>query len=51
MSTTVDMFLNQVVLTGSIPFAVTLPSEPESIEMTKMRIEEIHDKIQKGYES
>ena len=51
MSTAVDMFLNQIVLTGGIPFAVTLPSASESIDMTKMSIDEIHDKIQKGYES
>lgn len=31
MSTAVDMFLNQIVLTGGIPFAITLPSAPESI--------------------
>ena len=51
MSTAVDMFPNQIVLTGGIPFAVTLPSAPESIDTTKMSTEEIHDKIQKGYES
>jgi addiction module antitoxin, relB/dinJ family len=51
MSTAVDMFLNQIVLTGGNPFAVTLPSASESIDMTKMSIGEIHDKIQKGYES
>jgi len=51
MSTSVDMFPNQVVLTGDIPFAITLPSAPESIDMTKMSTDEIHDKIQKGYES
>ena len=51
MSAAVDMFLNQIVLTGGIPFAITLPSAPESIDMTKMSIDEIHDKIQRGYES
>jgi addiction module antitoxin, relB/dinJ family len=51
MSTAVDMFLNQVVLTGGIPFAITLPSAPESIATTKMSTKEIHDKIQKGYDS
>lgn len=51
MYTAVDMFLNQVVLTGSIPFAVTLPSAPESMNTTKMSLNEIHDKLQKGYES
>ena len=51
MSTAVDMFLNQIVLVGGIPFAVTLPGAPESIDATKMNEEQIHDKIQKGYES
>ena len=51
MSTAVDMFLNQIVLTGGILFAITLPSAPESIDTTKMSLDEIHDKIQKGYES
>lgn len=51
MSSAVDMFLNQIVLTGGIPFAITLPSAPESIDITKMSIDEIHDKIQKGYEA
>lgn len=51
MSSAVDMFLNQIVLTGGIPFAITLPSALESIDITKMSIDEIHDKMQKGYES
>ena len=51
MSTAVDMFLNQIVLVGGIPFSVTLPNAPESIDMTKMSEDQIHDKIQRGYES
>ena len=51
MSTAVDMFLNQIVLTGGIPFSVALPSAPESIDATRMSTNEIHDKIQRGYES
>ena len=51
MSTAVDMFLNQIVLTGGIPFTVTLPNATQSIDTTAMSSEEIHDKIQKGYES
>ena len=51
MSTAVDMFLNQVVLVGGIPFAVTLPKAPDSIDATKMNEEEIHAKIQKGYDA
>ncbi len=49
MSTAVDMFLNQVVLVGGIPFSVTIPSAPESIDVTRMSEEQIHSKIQRGY--
>ena len=51
MSTAVDMFLNQIVLVGGIPFSVTLPNAPDSIDMTKMSEDKIHTKIQRGYES
>ncbi len=51
MSTAVDMFLNQIVLVGGIPFSVTLPNAPESIDASKMSEEQIHAKIQRGYES
>ena len=51
MSTAVDMFLNQIVLVGGIPFAVTLPNAPERIDAAGMSYEQIHAKIQRGYES
>ncbi len=51
MSTAVDMFLNQVVLRGGIPFSVTLSNVPESIDAAKMSESQIHAKLQKGYES
>lgn len=51
MSTAVDMFLNQIVLVGGIPFALTLPNAPESIDAAKMSEDQIHAKIQRGYES
>ncbi len=51
MSTAVDMFLNQIVLVGGIPFSVTLPGAPESIDTSRMSEEQIHMKIQKGYDS
>ncbi len=51
MSIAMDIFLNQIVLTGGIPFPVTLPKAPESIDATSMTDEQIHAKIQKGYES
>ena len=51
MSTAVDMFLNHIVLVGGIPFSVTLPSAPESIDATEMSEEQIHARIQRGYDS
>ena len=50
MSTAVDMFLNQVVLVGGIPFSVTLPKASEEIDAVKMTDEQIHAKIQRGYD-
>ncbi len=50
MSTAVDMFLTQVVLVGGIPFPVTIPKAPESIDASKMTEEQIHGKIQRGYD-
>lgn len=50
MSTAIDMFLNQISLTGGIPFAVTLPKAPDAINMDMMTEDEIHTKLQKGYD-
>ena len=51
MSIAVDMFLNQVVLSGDIPFSVTLPKAPASVDASQMSENEIHAKILKGYDS
>ncbi len=50
MSTAVDMFLNQITLTGGIPFSVTLPRAPASINADLMTNEEIHAKLRRGLE-
>lgn len=50
MSTAIDMYLNQISLTGGIPFAVTLPKAPTSINTDLMSVEELHAKLQEGYE-
>ena len=44
MSTAVDMFLNQIVLLGGIPFSVTLLNAQESIDAIKMSEDQIHAK-------
>ncbi len=50
MSTAVDMYLNQISLTGGIPFPVTLPKAPETVNADLMSDEELREKLQKGYE-
>lgn len=49
MSTAIDMYLNQISLTGGIPFAVTLPKVPNTVNMDMMSSDEIHAKLQRGY--
>ncbi|MCD7717508.1 MAG: type II toxin-antitoxin system RelB/DinJ family antitoxin [Lachnospiraceae bacterium] len=50
MSTAIDMYLNQISLTGGIPFTVALPKAPEAVNADLMTTEEIHMKLQKGYD-
>lgn len=50
MSTAIDMYLNQISLTGGIPFAVTLPNVPSVLNADLMTAEEIHKKLQEGYD-
>lgn len=50
MSTAIDMFLNQVVMVGGIPFSVTIPKAPADIDMSQMTDEQLHAKLQRGYD-
>ncbi len=50
MSTAIDMYLNQISLTGGIPFSVTLPKAPAFVNVDLMSVEEIHTKLQEGYD-
>lgn len=50
VSTAIDMYLNQISLTGGIPFPVTLPKAPDIINMDLMTKAEIHAKFEKGYD-
>ena len=49
MSTAVDMFFNQIVLVGGIPFSVTIPKPPANLDISQMTEQELHAKLQKGY--
>ena len=50
MSTAIDMFLNQVVLVGGIPFSVTVPKPPEDIDASQMTDAQLHAKLRRGYD-
>lgn len=50
MSTAIDIYLNQISLTGGIPFAVTLPKVPDRINADVMTTAQLHAKLQKGYD-
>jgi len=50
MSTAIDIYLNQITLTGGIPFEVKLPQAPESVNADLMSTDMIHAKLQEGYE-
>ena len=49
MSTAIDIYLNQIALTGGIPFTVTLPKAPDSINTDLMTKAELCAKLQRGY--
>lgn len=49
MSTAIDIYLKQISLTGGIPFAVTLPKAPVSVNADLMTTNEIHAKLKEGY--
>ncbi len=50
MSVAIDMYLNQISLTGGIPFPVTLPKVPDEINMDAMTEEQLQTKLKKGYD-
>jgi hypothetical protein len=47
--TAIDMYLNQISLTGGIRFAVTLPKAPQSVNADFMTEDEIHAKLQEDF--
>ena len=50
MSTAVDMYLNQISLNGGIPFPVTLPKAPNSINIDSMTDGELLAKLKRGHD-
>ena len=50
LSTAVDMFFRQISLTGGLPFSVSLPKAPDSVNMDKMTEAEFHERLSHSYE-
>ena len=49
MATAIDMYLKQITLVGGIPFSVVLPKPNKAINADEMTPEELHAKLEKGY--
>lgn len=49
MSTAIDIYLNQIGLTGGIPFAIKIPGAPDSITVENLSAEELRTKLRRGY--
>lgn len=49
MSTAITMYLNQIALTGGIPFSISLPKAPATVNADMMTNEQLHKKLVKGY--
>lgn len=49
MATAIDMYLKQISLVGGIPFSVVLPKAPDLVNTDMMSVEQIHQKLEKGY--
>ncbi|MEE0434859.1 MAG: type II toxin-antitoxin system RelB/DinJ family antitoxin [Peptococcaceae bacterium] len=50
MSTAINIYLNQITLTGGIPFAVSLPQAPYSVNADLMSDEALRAKLERGYD-
>lgn len=50
MSTAIDIYLRQISLTGGIPFSVSLPKAPASINAETMTADQIRDLLEEGFE-
>ena len=50
LSTAIDMYLRQIVLTGGIPFTISLPDVPRRVDADVMSADELRREILRGVE-
>ena len=48
MSTAINMYLNQIALTGGIPFPVMIPTAPPTVNADLMDDVTLNDKLMRG---
>ena len=51
MATAVDMYLRQIILTGGIPFSLSLPKAPPALNMATMTAAQLQAAFQAGQEA
>lgn len=49
MATAIDMYLRQIKLTGGIPFSVSLPKAPASVDADQMSADQLRAELMAGY--
>lgn len=49
MSSAMEIYLRQIILTGGIPFNIVLPDIPKTVNADKMSDSELERKLQEGY--
>ena len=50
MATAIDMYLRQIKLTGGIPFSVSLPKAPATVNADAMSTEQLRMELMAGYD-
>ena len=50
MATAIDMYLRQIKLTGGIPFSVSLPKAPASVDADQMSADQLRAELMAGYD-
>lgn len=48
MATAIDMYLRQIIMTGGIPFSLTLPKIPATLHMNSVNDEQYRSDFQTG---
>ena len=50
MATAIDMYLRQIMLTGGIPFSVSLPKALASVDADQMSADQLRAELMAGYD-